>query len=683
MYTVLLDGAYLYHPNLKDYQISEAKIELAVNTSGSFDFTIYPTNPLYGSLRRLVSVIEVYDDDVLIFRGRPLNDTTALYRNQDIQCEGDLAFLHDSTCLPYAYSGGIQGYLELLVQGHNSQVDDAKQFVVGNVTVTDPNNTIVRSNIDPVSTWDEMSDKLFNSSLGGYLMVRREGTINYLDYLADSTSISSQTIEIGKNILDYQEEVKAKDIVTVLVPYGAKLKDEEGNDTDERLTIADVNGGSVFLEHAAGIAKYNRIIGFQIWDDVTEATNLKNKATTELNFLVNLGFSITVKLLDIGLINSTVPKIRCFQYVRIKSAKHQIDDDFLVKKRTINLTAPENDTIDVGLDISTFSGKQLELASTIKIIQADYVTNQQVAAVVSSIETHISAIEQTAEEVNIGVVNLREYTDGRMDEQSTLITQTDSKITQEIINRQDADSLLSSTIESTATALQIAIANSGGNNLLKNSVMFAGNNYWTVVTAGQTGETNSWALKGLSKMAIVGNGERKQTVSVTAGNEYTLSAKVLKQTEAGSIQLLINGSVVWSKTDIYDGSFAYTFAAINDTLEVDLKVTGATNLMITDLVISLGNQATWTQAAGETYSLLVQMDGTGIKVKDSNGSGYTIMSPYEFARYFDGQQVFTINGDISEVMGLKIKGKGLYIAPIKMVQNGSTSLDIVWIGEDS
>ena len=85
MYTVILDGAYLHHPKIEEYKITDAVLNLEVNKTGSFDFTIYPEHGLYGSIQRLKSIIEVYDDGYLIFRGRPLNDTYSLNRAQTIQ----------------------------------------------------------------------------------------------------------------------------------------------------------------------------------------------------------------------------------------------------------------------------------------------------------------------------------------------------------------------------------------------------------------------------------------------------------------------------------------------------------------------------------------------------------------------------------------------------------------------
>ena len=67
-----------------------------------------------------------------------------------------------------------------------------------------------------------------------------------------------------------------------------------------------------------------------------------------------------------------------------------------------------------------------------------------------------------------------------------------------------------------------------------------------------------------------------------------------------------------------------------------------------------------------------------ITVYNKDGKGLTVMSPEEFAGYYNNQKSL-LNGDITEVMGLKIHEKGLFIPPVKFVQTDS-SLDVVWTG---
>ena len=74
---------------------------------------------------------------------------------------------------------------------HNSQVKDFQKIQLGNVTVTDPNNYLARSSIEYLSSWEVINSRLLKN-YGGYLIIRDEKGINYLDYLEDFTSDSTK-----------------------------------------------------------------------------------------------------------------------------------------------------------------------------------------------------------------------------------------------------------------------------------------------------------------------------------------------------------------------------------------------------------------------------------------------------------------------------------------------------------
>lgn len=270
MYRVYCDGLPIYNSKLDSLKIFSPSVELEVNKTGSFDFTLYPDHPYYSHIRKMRSIVTVYQDNYLLFRGRVLDEEIVFHNERRVTCEGELAFLLDSIQRPYDYTGTIEGFLNLLIDSHNAQVEEAKWFTVGNVTVTDPNDYIVRSNIEYTPIWDELQKKLIDL-LGGYIVVRHEGYINYLDYLQDFTLLSPQKIRFGRNLLDMKRIVKGEDIATALIPLGAKLKDAEDKDTDERLTIASVNNGVDYIVDNSAAAQYGLIVKTQVWDDVTIA----------------------------------------------------------------------------------------------------------------------------------------------------------------------------------------------------------------------------------------------------------------------------------------------------------------------------------------------------------------------------------------------------------------------------
>ncbi|WP_319471800.1 phage tail spike protein [uncultured Trichococcus sp.] len=429
VYTVYCDNELLFDPRIDELAIFEKKIALEVNKTGSFDFKIYPSHPMYDRIKRVKSSIEVYQDAYLVFRGRVLDDVQDFNNAKDVICEGDLAFLNDGIVRPYSYSGSVSGFLSYVLDEYNAQVEVAKRFILGNVTVTDPNDYITRSSITASSAWDVVNDKLIKL-LGGYIRIRRSGGINYLDYLEDSTMQSLQEIKLGENLLDLNKEIKGQDIVTALIPYGAKL----GNDTDERLTIAAVNGGIDYVFNQEAVDAYGWIFATKTWDDVTVGDNLLTKAAAELASRINLSVSLDVSAIDLSMTNGQIDELRFFEYVKINSPAHQLNEFMLIQKLTIDMENPQNNKLTLGTNYATFSESQLNTEKAIENVSnnvsetntkvQNYVT-EQVTTLNSNIEQSAGAIRTEVAETYTSKSELNEYKESV----STQFTQTSNDFT--------------------------------------------------------------------------------------------------------------------------------------------------------------------------------------------------------------------------------------------------------------
>jgi hypothetical protein len=356
MYRVYCDGMLLYHSKLENLVLLNPSIELEVNKTGSFTFTIPSNHPYYNLIHKMKSIITVYQDDYLLFRGRVLDDEIGWHNDKAVSCEGEMAFFIDSIMRPYDFSGSIPEYLAVLLDSHNSQVDAEKRFVLGNVTVTDANDYIVRSNIDYTDTWSEMQDKLLNL-LGGYLQIRHEDGAHYLDYLQDFTLLAPQKIAFGKNLLDLKRIRKGADIVTAVIPLGVKA---EG--TDERLTIAKVNDGLDYLVDEDAKAQYGLIVKTVIFDDVTDANTLLTKGKAHLAGLVKLPETIELTAADMATLRQDITSFHIGTKVQVESKPHGIDQLFTVSKLSIKLLDPASNHLTLGGVLDTFTAKTSNIA---------------------------------------------------------------------------------------------------------------------------------------------------------------------------------------------------------------------------------------------------------------------------------------------------------------------------------
>lgn len=223
MYTIRLDGQQLHNPAMQSeaYTALAPKLSLDVNGNGSCSFVLPPGNRCFNMIRRRKSIITVHQDGLEIFRGRVMDDTTDTYKQKSVYAEGVRSFLNDSLAAPYTFTGTAQGLLSKLIAEHNAQVEEDKRFTLGRVTCKRASETINGlKNVAYWPTFQEIDEKIL-SVYGGYLKVRHEGGVLYLDWLQEYGAANAQQIRFGVNLLDLKDKADAGEVFTILRPLGA------------------------------------------------------------------------------------------------------------------------------------------------------------------------------------------------------------------------------------------------------------------------------------------------------------------------------------------------------------------------------------------------------------------------------------------------------------------------------
>lgn len=347
-YQVFLGRDCLYQPGDEQASLLEPKLLLADSRSGSFTAQVPPTNPLYNNLFQMASEIKITRDGEAIFYGRILRVEKDFLGNKTITCEGELGYLLDSIQEPAVYHDAtVQSFLKSLLVKHNNQMsEEKKHFRLGQVSVTDPNNSIYR-----YTNWENtltaITDKLVDR-LGGHLSVRHIGSTRYLDYLADSTNTNTQVIEFGENMLDYADNTSAEDLATRIIPLGKALSESSVQGLEAYTTIESVNAGKLYVESPSAIQTFGVITKTVSFKDVTVPANLKRKAEKYLSDTQFADLTLQVKAVDLHLLNNSFEAIKLGDRLRVISPAHGMDRFFYVSALTIELEHPEASTITLG-----------------------------------------------------------------------------------------------------------------------------------------------------------------------------------------------------------------------------------------------------------------------------------------------------------------------------------------------
>ena len=355
MYRVYCNNSPLYDLRDEDLVLISPIVKIGENTAGSFEFSILPKHPHYEEVNELTSVITAYDGDEEIFCGRVVEITKDLYNRKKVICEGELAYFNDSIQRPARYQGlTVRGYLETLVNIHNQQVKNQgidKTFKVGAVTVQDKNDYVYK-----YTNWESTLEVIKTDLLktyGGYLRIRKENGVRYLDYLADYPNTNTQVIEFGSNLLDFTHDMVASDIVTAVIPLGARLEDvTEVEGLDAYLTIKDVNGGVDYVYSQEAVKSYGWIFKTVKWDDVHVADNLLRKGKEYLSDIQFAQITLTVSAVDLHMLHVDMERIKVLDEIRVTSSPNGLDRFFPVSEMTIYLDKPSNNKLTLGTSYS-------------------------------------------------------------------------------------------------------------------------------------------------------------------------------------------------------------------------------------------------------------------------------------------------------------------------------------------
>lgn len=355
MITIYSDSKKIYDPRIEKLQLEEAELSQAKNKAGTLKFII-PTDHEYADLAITPGVtrVTVKEDDETLFKGRIIKNNPDFWGDTEHTAEGDLAYLNDTIVRPYEFSGSPREYFTFLITQHNAQVEKERQFVVGNITVSDPNDYVVRSNIHYPSTWEELQEKLLDK-MDCFLVERWENGVTYLDCLAEIRENNEQTAKYGENVIDI-DQVKEIDsgFATAVIPLGKKQEAEDGE--EKYLTIESVNSGKDYVQDDDAVSKYGLVLKTIEHEDVTLPENLLRKGKEDLKEALKSVESITVTAADLSGTGVKVESFRFMKNVRCISVRHKLDFRSPIVTLDRNLLDRSDYKITVGNTLKTYTG---------------------------------------------------------------------------------------------------------------------------------------------------------------------------------------------------------------------------------------------------------------------------------------------------------------------------------------
>ena len=405
MIQLYVDDELVYDSRDKETALMGLTAQLGLNKGGAATITLPPTHPAYNAFKSYRSIVTIYRNGKLRFRGRALYPSDDFNLTRTITCEGEKCFLRDGIHRPYTYNDTPENIFRTIIGLYNAQVEAFKQFVVGTIDGISTEAIVLEN--DEAETFLATVDKLievcggyivFNTNLNGQRVINWYANIGYSN---------SQTIEFGSNLMDFSRTTANSDLATVIVPYGAK-----NESTGMRLTIEGVSeDGLDFIKDDDAIAERGVITKAVYWDEITTAEALLTKAQQYLNDSKNLVLSIELTAIDLSLLDKNIDTFRVGDEIKVLSKPHGIKGEyFQLTEQSIDFLHPQNDRITLGKSLTSLTGADVvnskKTDSSInrlnRAIKSDYNTNTEV--IVEEAKSQMtSLIQQTSEALTLEV----------------------------------------------------------------------------------------------------------------------------------------------------------------------------------------------------------------------------------------------------------------------------------------
>lgn len=461
MYRVTLTNGtketIIHSENTSKLKVTNDTLVQGVDGIDSYVFSVNMLNPGYSSISPLKTLITIEDMrkretiyNGFVKRYSTTMDGDGLYKRHITTWDG-LGLLKQTKQLFGEYHNMTpKQFLQVMIDEHNRQTDSWKQFVLGDVDVTNSTDNVYRFLDETENTYDSIIEKLV-IRLGGELRARLVGNQWVLDWKKKIGRTCSTEIRVGKNLRDAERDLGTDNVTTRFFVYGAdfekgliksfdkdeavvKFKETERNikkntlpagagvgsyilyrddkillgnaNSKPYLTIGSVNGGKDYIDDSVGIASFGKVVGHVKFDDVTVVSNLMNKGINYVNTFNQITDSNTVTAIDLALIGKDIDSFDVYNYYTLNNPGIAEKNLVRVIEKRMSLSNPQNASLTIGEKFIKASKYQSEMAKTSQTVERvrQSVVNQ--GTIINGVSASVSSIKKDVVTVNTAIQNI-------------------------------------------------------------------------------------------------------------------------------------------------------------------------------------------------------------------------------------------------------------------------------------
>ena len=468
----------------EEIQCINKKISYSKNIADVLTFELGIGSIYYNKFKKYLNYIQVVNEanNALIFDGRVLSNQVSMNSEGEflniITCESAINYFNDTYVGQWEFhplevpdkapkgsipNATVKMFLSKVLDNHNSIVESEKQILLGNIEIND--RVYIKTSYE--SSLGAIMTKVIDRH-DGYLIIRNENGINYLDFLVESPIKDTQNIEIGVNMDSIQIDDSNTDIFTRIIPLGKN-----------NIDITSVNKGYNYIQSDELVKKYGTIEKIMQWADITIPQNLLNKANAIFSKIKLDADNIKLTALDLSYIDNDFKSLKMYRPIRAINKVINYDNTHEIVSINLDLDYPFKSTFDLNTTVKTAndnvaSAIQQNNSNKIEIVSIgneletkvsndnfeSYKTQSanEIKDTVSSINKDISSVrDQTSSQIKDTVTNLTEEIASSRTQTANEIKDTVSSINKDISSVRDQTS---SQIKDTVANLTEEIASS-------------------------------------------------------------------------------------------------------------------------------------------------------------------------------------------------------------------------------
>lgn len=216
------DRVALFAEGMKEHDVLKCRASFYLNEVDEAALTLPGTNRPARSLLQKNAIVELRDDDEIVFIGETATMIQDEYGDMKLDLDGALGWLRCVVKPPFSIKAGDQNspvanFLAAIISQYNAGVGAERMITLGAVTIS---GNVELDHHDEYTTMLQLLGEV-REQLGGYVYMDYATGTPTLNYVARPTAQAAQELELGVNVLTVENQLDFSDYASRVYATGS------------------------------------------------------------------------------------------------------------------------------------------------------------------------------------------------------------------------------------------------------------------------------------------------------------------------------------------------------------------------------------------------------------------------------------------------------------------------------